>query len=213
VIEWLRAEAFDLVALQEATPGWRRALSNLNDLYPHRAFLPLRPDASPDAFGLGLLSRHPIRDARFESPGDRRRPWLECRVEIGGRELQVVVVHPSRPGRADTTERRDRGLLAVVDAVPWTERAVLLGDLNTSSFSPVFEDLLSGAGLADSRARFGRLPTWPASLPELARIDLDHVLVRPGIGVLERGVGPELGSDHVPATATLVFRAGVGSSR
>jgi endonuclease/exonuclease/phosphatase (EEP) superfamily protein YafD len=100
-----------------------------------------------------------------------------------------------------------------VGGVEWTDCAVLLGDLNASSFSPVFDELLSGTGLADSRAGFGRLPTWPTSRPALARIDLDHVLVGAGISVLERGVGPPFGSDHLPATATLVLGSGSGTRR
>jgi endonuclease/exonuclease/phosphatase (EEP) superfamily protein YafD len=78
-----------------------------------------------------------------------------------------------------------------------TGALVLLGDLNTTSWSPHFRDLINTAGLKDSRAGFGIQPTWPAGTPPLW-IPLDHCLVSPEIKVHDRRVGPNVGSDHFP---------------
>ena len=45
--------------------------------------------------------------------------------------------------------------------------------------------------------------TWPAFLPMPARIPIDHVMTGSGLRVVERTVGPDLGSDHRPVIATI----------
>jgi hypothetical protein len=66
---------------------------------------------------------------------------------------------------------------------------ILLGDLNVTPWSPHFRQLLQQTGL-------------PAQVPPL-RIPLDHCLVSPAFQVIERRVGPRLGSDHLPLIVTL----------
>jgi endonuclease/exonuclease/phosphatase (EEP) superfamily protein YafD len=74
---------------------------------------------------------------------------------------------------------------------------VLLGDLNTTSWSPGFQECLQISRLRDSRRGFGVHPTWPARQAVL-RITIDHCLVSDGIVVEDHHVGPDVGSDHLP---------------
>src|SRR5262249_10954958 len=93
-------------------------------------------------------------------------------------------------------EDRNRELAALAQLASRTPAPlVLMGDLNTTSWSPYFQDLVRDSGLVDSRRGFGVCATWPA-LPMPARIPIDHCLVSPDITVLNRRVGPEVGSDH-----------------
>ena len=50
------------------------------------------------------------------------------------------------------------------------------------------------------RAVLGR--TWPASRPHS---QIDHILVRPQIGVVDSAVLGDVGSDHRPVRATLTI--------
>jgi len=72
-----------------------------------------------------------------------------------------------------------------------------VGDLNSSSWSPAFRDLLRDAGLRDTRLGRGVQSTWPAWLP-MVQIPIDHALVSPGVRVHGRFVGDRVGSDHLP---------------
>jgi endonuclease/exonuclease/phosphatase (EEP) superfamily protein YafD len=76
-----------------------------------------------------------------------------------------------------------------------TGAVIVLGDLNTTSWSPYFRDLLADSGLADTRRGFGVLGSWP-DLPSPLRIPIDHCLVSDKVAVHDRRIGPPVGSDH-----------------
>jgi endonuclease/exonuclease/phosphatase family metal-dependent hydrolase len=88
----------------------------------------------------------------------------------------------------------------------------VLGDLNSTEASPHFQRLLTNGRLSDTRAGRGWFPTWRAYLPELRwpllglRLPLDHVLTGPALTSLARNTGPDLGSDHLPASARIAWR-------
>jgi endonuclease/exonuclease/phosphatase (EEP) superfamily protein YafD len=76
---------------------------------------------------------------------------------------------------------------------------MLMGDLNTTMWSPYFHELETQAGLRNARDGFGILPTWPQKGQwPMFRIPLDHCLVSPEIRVEAFRVGSNIGSDHLP---------------
>ena len=85
--------------------------------------------------------------------------------------------------------------------LPWQRSArppiLLCGDLNLTPWSPVFWRFLRRSGLADSSRGFGVQPSWPVGKPWMS-VPLDHCLVSPEITILDRRLGPAIGSDHYP---------------
>ncbi len=71
---------------------------------------------------------------------------------------------------------------------------VIMGDLRT---------LTGRTGPCDSRAGFGLQASFPVDLPIL-RIPIDHVLVRCTIGIRDRRIARDVGSDHLPVIVDLV---------
>jgi endonuclease/exonuclease/phosphatase family metal-dependent hydrolase len=82
---------------------------------------------------------------------------------------------------------------------------MLIGDLNMTSDSPVFQNFLRETGLRDTRAGFGIQATWPTNVPVLW-IAIDHCLVSDKVLVHDRRVGPGVGSDHLPLTVDVSVR-------
>ena len=81
---------------------------------------------------------------------------------------------------------------------------MVVGDLNCTPWSPHFRRLLRDAGLRDVARGRGLEPTWyPTSLP--LGIPIDHVLVSDEIGVANRELGSDLGSDHRPVRVEISF--------
>ena len=80
---------------------------------------------------------------------------------------------------------------------------MVVGDFNNSSFSTYFQKLTE-TDLKDSRLGFGLLPTWPANISFL-QTTLDHILVSENIQVLDRTVGENIGSDHLPISVEIGF--------
>lgn len=202
VVEFVRSSKADLVLLVEVNFDWADAIHELDADYPYG-------DHSPAfrSWGIALLSRLPLEDVRLDMIGGRS-PCLAvvARLAVDGQQLTVIGAHPFSPISPSHFAKRNRQLVGAAELVRKQTGAVMLfGDLNTSPWSPYFQDLLSASRLRDSRQGFGIQATWPvAFLP--ARIPIDHCLVSPEIAVHERHVGPDVGSDHFPVIIDLSLR-------
>lgn len=194
--EWIGRERPDLVALIEFTPDWRTGLEDVRRAYPYRVESPTGAD------GLALWSRRPLRSGGPIRASAEGWPALPAELDFAGRPLRVWVVHPSPP-----VWRRGRFVgFPELDALgAWIGREagprLVVGDLNTTEASPHFAEFLRLTGLRDSRRGFGPQPSWPAGLPY--RIALDHALVSPELAVVDRRLGPRIGSDHLPFVVVL----------
>ena len=197
---YLRAIAFirqadpDLAVIAEVDAAWMEALrAGLPD-YSHVISAP-----RDDGHGLVLLSRLPLETQRVVRLGKAGFPSVEACVSVGGHRLTVLGTHPFSPLGGRHFSLRNEQLAAVAcHAARLEGPRLVVGDLNCTSWSPVFGDLLETAGLRDSRLGFGIQPTWPSFLWPPLRIPIDHCLVSPEVTVLRRMVGRSIGSDHLP---------------
>ncbi|GAB4411507.1 MAG: hypothetical protein OHK0039_16690 [Bacteroidia bacterium] len=195
---YIRREAPDLVLLFETTYDWSNALLPLHEDYPYRY-----EACQWGYFGIVLLSRYPLDTAELHFPLPSEIPVLRAVVQTPGGPLGLLAVHPPSPPDADEHRARDRLLAALPTlAAPLPPDRLIVGDLNTTSFSPVFGQLLRATGLRDSRQGYGVQSTFPSRWVPLG-ITLDHVLHSPGMAVADRSVGPALGSDHRPVSVRL----------
>jgi endonuclease/exonuclease/phosphatase (EEP) superfamily protein YafD len=198
VVAYLRDQQADVVIVLEVDDRWSEALYKLQQQFPHQHHEP-----RPDNFGIAMLSRLPwrqIETVTFEKYGV---PSLLARFEQDGAQWTIIGTHPVPPGSKATSRARDEQLIALATlARRETAPVILAGDLNVTSWSPFFGDLLRDANLRDSRQGRGVQPSWVSRIP-LTNLPLDHILVSPGIVVRERSVGPDLGSDHRPVVADL----------
>ena len=83
------------------------------------------------------------------------------------------------------------------------ENKILIGDLNTTPYSPYFSQLLKDSGLLNSMQGLRILGTWPADLPFFLRIPIDHLLVSKNIQVVKQEICPHVGSDHLPILTSI----------
>ena len=201
VRDLIRAADPDLVALQEVDLRWETALAELADRYPHRVAQP-----RGDNFGIMLLSKLPLEDRQVLDLADIGVPSIWVRFRLAGQPVRLLTSHPIPPSSAAGTACRNRQLAAVAA----TLRAeagprILIGDLNTSPWSPVFRQVCAAAGLRDSAQGWGIQPTWP-TMSVWFRVPIDHCLVSPELIVRDRVVGPDVGSDHFPLLVTLALR-------
>ena len=161
--------------------------------WPH--IISARPHRASGRIGLAVVSRVPARLVEMipvgDVPGDPalRRCALHVALDVGGQNLDLIAVHlSSRLPYAPPMQLRNlRRRLPPPD-----RRAVIVGDFNL--WGPAVTTLLPGW----RRAVRGR--TWPAHRPHS---QIDHVLVRNGIEVVDAAVLDEVGSDHRPVRVTL----------
>jgi endonuclease/exonuclease/phosphatase (EEP) superfamily protein YafD len=191
VLRYVRELRPDVAVFLEVTPAWADRLRSLSGKYPHSKVAP-----QTDAFGMALLSRWPMEEVAVHRLGTIDVPAIVARLNVRGHALTVIAAHPLPPVRRAFAAARNEQL-AELAAMARAARGpvLLLGDLNCTSWSPHFSDLVRESGLVDSRQGWGIQPTWPANLP--LRIPIDHTLASPSVVVHNRYVGPQTGSDHL----------------
>ena len=102
-------------------------------------------------------------------------------------------------------------LAALADRIGRTSGSQLvIGDLNRTDGSPFFHDFLQISGLRDSRLGFGRQASWPVWSPY--RISIDHAFATSDLAIIDRRLGPDIGSDHFPLIIDVAPAARVISS-
>lgn len=190
----IRAADPDLVVLQEYTPSAREHLADAL-----RGFEARVEETRHGPFGMAVFSRVPFAEEIVRRDGDwADYPSIEVRLAEGN--LRVMNLHPPPPVGGWRSDTRDFFLAEAADRIasldgPW----LVAGDLNASPWSSPMRGLIRTTGLVRSMRGAGLSMTWPAPTKSvLLRTIIDHVLVSPGIRVVEREVGPDLGSDHLP---------------
>jgi len=198
LLTWLAASEPDLVALQEVSPAWVDELAATLPAYPYRQLLPRN-----DPYGIGVLSRQPLRRVTALDLAGDGLPSLQVTAELAGQSLQLLVLHTHWPVSPGLQQARDRALqqaAALARVMP--SASIVLGDLNLTPYAPAFTRLVQSSGLRDAFAGQAWRPTWQASFWPLA-LPIDHVLVPRAGCVLDATIGPDIGSDHRPVLVTL----------
>ena len=184
--------------LEEIDDRWMRGIVALADTHPHRHLVP-----RDDNFGIGVYSKLRFAFAEAQYWGSTV-PTLRMQVEHGGRKLTIILTHPVPPRNAAATKSRNDQLAIVAEvARELGSNTIVIGDLNITQFSPHWQDFLEASGLLDSTMGRGPQATWPAHLPSICRIPIDHCLHTRDLEVTDRRRGPKFGSDHLPIVVTL----------
>ena len=199
----------DVVALQEVDLGVGRsggvnqvnALARVLGMHPaFGAFMPY----GGGHYGMALLSRHPIVDARSLRLPRRKQPRVALSARLRhpcGQDVRVVCVHFDWVRDDGYRFGQARAVAQHLESL--AEPYVLLGDFNDvrgSRTLGLFESM------ADHVTREGR-PTFPADGPERWRSTSSSSRPspsRPGWAVESVEVVPEaVASDHRPVRAVL----------
>ncbi|MCU0566024.1 MAG: endonuclease/exonuclease/phosphatase family protein [Oculatellaceae cyanobacterium Prado106] len=197
-IALITEEKPDLVAILETNRQW---LQELQVIEPYLPFSLVSPRA--EGFGIALYSRFPLKGVTIEPPVADKDYHLVANLSIQGRPITLVVMHPPPPKDPTLTEFRNRELQIIGNYVAGVgQSAIVVGDLNTTMWSPFYQRFARQARLRNSRLGFGILPTWPSMLPPLY-IPIDHCLVSSDIEVTNTRTGSDIGSDHLPVITDL----------
>lgn len=185
----------DVVAVEDLSGAWA---AQFRGAFPQMSPVIELPMAGGG--GIGLYSRIPIQDARLRyfSDAEHGLASITARLLLGGEIVDLVATHPIAPTSPTTLRARNQQLANIAsERTRFAQNLIVVGDLNMTSWSPAFGQFAGAMGLRDSRKGFGAQGTWPASLPGW-RIPLDHCLASDRFTTLERRVGPNSGSQHLP---------------
>ncbi len=203
----------DLLALHEYSPAIIAALDGpLSARYP---FQWVRP-------GRGIYSRYPIDSQQWlATPGSYGGGAQQVAVDVDGRRLTLLSVHPSAPPiqawyppalplaipmRVDYTTHRGQ-MAVILAALEQIEGPMMLvGDLNVTDQHPLYRQLTQELGLRDAHSERGRglgFTFNPFTRAPIAAWRIDYILHSPELGMVNLEIGTYAGSDHKPVVATI----------
>lgn len=211
-VEWLNrkyaavtkaiAEArADILVLQEFTPAWRDQVQGVCSEYPY-----YEPIPRSDGGGMAIFSRYPLTGVEVLTLDESTHVAVLARVNVDGTVVSILALHPPAPVQSHKFVNRNRQFTeAALLLRSVSGPKVLIGDLNTTMWSPYFGELVKDSGLRDGRLGFGLQPSWPMPLPALFQIPIDHCLVSDEIEVVAVRTGGTTGSDHRPVIFDIRF--------
>lgn len=158
---------------------------------------------------MAVLSRYPFEDAETLTLDSSTHIAIRARVNVAGTPVSVLSLHPPTPVRTDKFNNRNQQFTRAASLLRTTSGPrFLIGDLNTTMWSPYFADLLRESGLRDARRGFGLMPSWPVPLPAFLQLPIDHCLVSNDIVVEGIRTGARTGSDHRPLIVDMKISGG-----
>ncbi|MDX2089978.1 MAG: endonuclease/exonuclease/phosphatase family protein [Kofleriaceae bacterium] len=187
----------DVIGLVEVNQRWLDELAPSLAAYPGRLAYP-----AEDNFGVALFARGPVTGTIEELGAPLST--IVGEVSLEGVRLTAVVAHlvpPMTSRWADYQTTQRDGLASRVAELAGP--VIVMGDFNATPWSRTLRGLVARTGLCDTRAGFGVQASWHAAIPFM-RIPIDHVLASCSIGVRDRRIGPDVGSDHFPVIVDLV---------
>ena len=193
LLEYLDSVSPDLVVVAEYTPEWETDLEVLDAEYPYRI-----GQSRADPWGLAVFSRIPFARAELLDLGVEDTVHANFLIDLDGTPVEIFAVHLMVPTSRSKADMRNRQLAVLAEQVSVAQNPILVvGDLNITPFSPLFDDFLAATGLVDARQPFGIHGTWPTNALPIW-IPIDHCLADPRIPIERVATGAPFGSDHFP---------------
>ena len=192
----------DIIVLQEFTDKWLEHTRGFVSEYPYYKTVP-----KPGGSGMALFSRYSLEDVAVLNLDASTHLALLAKVNVYGTVVSILSLHPPTPMRTDKFLNRNRQFAEAASILRETKGPrLLIGDLNTTMWSPYFIDLARESGLRDARIGFGLSPSWPMPLPAFLQLPIDHCLVSDELSVEEIRTGKRTGSDHRPLIVDVQFK-------
>lgn len=188
----IKLEKPDIVILQEVNTLWSTMSEQYLTEYEYKHVIPRN-----DNFGIAIYSKIKLNNLETLYLGITDVPSIKCQIKLNNQSMSLLATHPVPPIGKVYTDYRNKQLKEIAILAKKESNIVILGDLNTTSYSTHFKTLINTGNLIDSRNGFGIQSSWP-TWSTLASITLDHCLISDNIIVKTRKIGQDIGSDHLP---------------
>ncbi len=172
-----------------------------------------RPLPDPSLAAARRPFRHWIVDAAARG-GDRNPEHAATRVSVPGAALGRTAAFQPVAGTsvpADFSRSagwRDQQLAHITGRVGRDPQVLVAGDFNATPWSQAYRSFRRNTELQDSSAATLPWPTWfgGSAVASVLAVPIDHVLHGKGWRVVERRIGPDIGSDHRPLIVSFAAR-------
>lgn len=193
----------DIVITTESDSTWQKALSVLEEEYPHRIAVP-----QSNTYGMHLYSKLPLRESAVRYLLEKDIPSIRTGVQLrSGTWVTLFVVHPRPPVPTETDDSRERDAEIITIAREGSRLkggVIVAGDFNDVAWSETTELFQKVSGYLDPRRGRGFYNTFHAKYP-FFRWPLDHIFHSSHFRLIQiERVGP-VNSDHFPMYIELSY--------
>ena len=194
VIQMIQTHKPDLISFQEASQIW---VKTLKEKLPQYHFLCHELD-SP--FGICVATTFPVDTKSVFFIQNPNVPAISLKITIKEQNISLVFVHPKPPFTQPFFVQRNRYFQKLIKRLENTENLIIIGDLNTTQWSPIYRNVTTTLQLKNTLSSFQN--TWHTSFP-ISIFQLDHILISQNINIVESNVLEDIGSDHYPIQAKI----------
>lgn len=197
--KYLGTETADVIVLQELTPSWQKNVEFIRKEYPY-----YKEEVRSNNFGIAIYSKIPFKKVSTKNYIDEMHPSILAEISVDGKSVSILATHPVPPlpnqARFERRNKQYELMKQEIDALP-NENIILVGDLNSTIYSPNFK-LVQSDKMKDARSGFGLNNSWNAFIP-IFRTNIDQCWVSKKIKVTNFYRGDDIKSDHFPIVAEL----------
>jgi endonuclease/exonuclease/phosphatase (EEP) superfamily protein YafD len=193
-LAWLKSEAPDFLMMQEVSKQNMVIFDGMAEMMPYGIVCRFATVG-----GVAVRSKFPLT-GQYCAEG-QGMTW--ARAAVSGKEVTFASVHLHWPYPFKQWRQLD-GLKADFKAMP--RPVILTGDFNAAAWS---EAAARVAAATDTRVVSGlrmTLRMGPRPIGPVAFLPIDQVLMPDDVVVGEIGVGPAVGSDHLPVVVVFELR-------
>jgi endonuclease/exonuclease/phosphatase len=205
VVDIVRTQKVELLALQEVSQGFLQELSDagIHDLLPYSV---LGSSGRSDNGGINVLfSATQMSDQNTSLLPIETSAMPAGSLSIGGTTVRFVSAHPNSPHKGGQGLWSE-GLTTIAKLANYSHSYVILGDFNATWDHARFRELLGSSFVdAGEQAGEGFHMTYPANSTIPPLIEIDHIVYSrdAGLYVGDLQTISVAGSDHLALLATL----------
>lgn len=190
---FIKSENFDLFVVYELTLRWKNEINEITTQYPYKKTI-----IREDFFGIGIYSKIPLTTVKNKYFNELEIPSIIADFNYNNKPITIIGTHPQPPDSYSGYKSRNAHYENMNKFVKQSKKNIIItGDYNCTSFSANLSRLTKGTNLVDTRIGFGMQNTWNAK-SFIFSIPIDHCFVTDSFDVIDRKVGPYIGSDHYP---------------
>ncbi len=202
--KYFKQENIDILALEEARPEFVEEARQILD-YPYSYVTDC--DCSAEDTEVAIISKYPIG---FSRSVVEHQNGIILRSEIQldhKKRIAVYAVHISPPFNNSWYQLRNDFIAKLSEQVVEENLpTIVMGDFNTTIFSPVMQDFISSnESVLDNIAEY----SWPKcswnKFSNIVCARIDHIFVASQFELGKRYMGENFGSDHKPVIAEIAI--------
>ncbi len=203
-IPWIISQNADIVVLQEVNEDRAKEMDALKE---HYKWSQVKLNSRRQAFGMAIFSNLPVTKFDYVNIGRGWNKYTSTEFMIGDIPLHLYELHTPPPMSRFFFSQRNLALSTMADllASDKTPHRLLIGDLNTTIYSPFLVNILKKADMHHAQQNFNMEGTWPSMLPMPLRIGIDHIIASKQVKIESREIQYYHGSDHLPVITKLTL--------